>query len=31
MSEPNRDELLDVVRRVWADRDPVPEGLVARM
>ena len=23
--------LLDVVRRVWTERDPVPEGLVARM
>lgn len=31
MSEPNRDELLDAVRRMWTERDPVPEGLVARM
>jgi hypothetical protein len=31
MNEPSRDELLDVVRRVWSERDPVPEGLVARM
>jgi hypothetical protein len=31
MSEMNREELLDVVRRVWTERDPVPEGLVARM
>lgn len=31
MSGMNRDELLQVVRTVWEQRDPVPEGLVARM
>jgi hypothetical protein len=31
MSESDREDLLDVVRRVWTERDPVPEGLVARM
>ncbi|MCW2844967.1 MAG: hypothetical protein JWN22_2883 [Nocardioides sp.] len=31
MSEMSREDLLDVVRRVWTERDPVPEGLVARM
>ena len=31
MSEMSREDLLDVVRRVWEERDPVPEGLVERM
>ena len=31
MSEMSRDELLAVVRRVWTEHDPVPEGLVERM
>ena len=31
MNEPSREELLEVVRRAWSERDPVPEGLVARM
>lgn len=31
MSEMSREDLLDVVRGVWEERDPVPEGLVARM
>lgn len=31
MSEMSREDLLDVVRRVWTERDPVPDGLVARM
>lgn len=31
MSEMSREYLLDVVRRVWEQRDPVPEQLVARM
>ena len=31
MSEMSRDDLLRVVRRVYDERDPVPEGLVARM
>lgn len=31
MSEMTRDYLLGVVRDVWSERDPVPDGLVARM
>jgi hypothetical protein len=31
MSEMSRDDLLKVVRTVWTERDPVPEGLVTRM
>jgi len=31
MSEMSREDLLDVVRRVWEERDPVPEQLVDRM
>jgi hypothetical protein len=31
MSEMSREDLLDVVRRVWEERDPVPGGLVTRM
>ena len=31
MSELSRDALLAIVRRVWEERDPVPEDLVARM
>lgn len=31
MSEMNREDLLQLVRTVWEDRDPMPEGLVARM
>ena len=31
MSEMSREDLLDVVRRVWEQRDPVPDELVARM
>ena len=31
MTEMSREDLLDVVRRVSEARDPVPEGLVARM
>jgi hypothetical protein len=31
MTEMSREDLLDVVRRVWTERDPVPDGLVARM
>ena len=31
MNEVSRDALLAVVRKVWTERDPVPEGLVARM
>jgi hypothetical protein len=31
MSEMSREDLLGVVRRVWEERDPVPEGLVTRM
>ena len=31
MNEVSRDALLAVVRNVWTERDPVPEGLVARM
>ena len=31
MSEMSREDLLGVVRTVWTERDPVPDGLVARM
>lgn len=31
MSEMSREDLLDVVRRVWEERDPMPDGLVERM
>jgi hypothetical protein len=31
MSEMSREDLLEVVRRVWTEHDPVPEGLVSRM
>ena len=31
MSELSRDALLRIARRVWEERDPVPDGLVARM
>lgn len=31
MSEMSREDLLDVVRRVYEERDPVPDDLVARM
>ena len=31
MTEMSREDLLRVVRTVWTERDPVPEGLVARM
>jgi hypothetical protein len=31
MSEMSREDLLEVVRRVWEERDPVPEDLVVRM
>ncbi len=31
MTEINREALLGVVRTVWTQRDPVPEGLVGRM
>jgi hypothetical protein len=31
MSELSRDALLGIVRQVWEERDPVPDGLVARM
>lgn len=31
MTEMSREDLLRVVRRVWEDRDPVPDGLVAQM
>lgn len=31
MSEMSREDLLQVVRTLWEERDPVPEGLVARM
>ena len=31
MSEMSREDLLDVVRRVHEERDPVPDDLVARM
>lgn len=30
-AEVSREALLSVVRRVWEERDPVPEGLVAKM
>lgn len=31
MSEMSREDLLQVVRTLWDERDPVPAGLVARM
>lgn len=31
MSELSRDALLEIVRQVWEDRDPVPEHLVPAM
>ncbi|CUR55033.1 conserved hypothetical protein [metagenome] len=31
MTEINREALLGVVRTVWSQRDPVPDGLVSRM
>ena len=31
MSELSRDALLGIVRTTWEERDPVPDGLVARM
>jgi hypothetical protein len=31
MTEMNREALLGVVRQVWTERDPVPDGLVAKM
>ncbi|MCW2765919.1 MAG: hypothetical protein JWO11_1878 [Nocardioides sp.] len=31
MSEMSREDLLNVVRTIWTERDPVPDGLVARM
>jgi hypothetical protein len=31
MSEMTRDDLLGVVRAMWEERDPMPEGLVERM
>ena len=31
MSELSRDALLRIVRKVWEERVPVPDGLVARM
>jgi hypothetical protein len=31
MSELNREALLGIVRGIWEERDPVPDGLVARM
>lgn len=31
MSELSREALLRLVRRVWEDRDPMPEGLIERM
>ena len=31
MSEMSRDDLLGVVRRVWEEADPVPDGLVERL
>ncbi|MCW2797653.1 hypothetical protein [Nocardioides sp.] len=31
MSEMSREDLLEVVRKVWIERDPVPDGLVSRM
>jgi len=31
MTEMSREALLGVVRQVWTERDPVPEGLVAKM
>jgi hypothetical protein len=31
MTEMSRDALLDVVRQVWTERDPVPPGLVAKL
>ena len=31
MNEVSRDALLAIVRKVWTERDPVPESLVAKM
>lgn len=31
MSEMSREDLLEVVRKVWTEQDPVPDGLVSRM
>jgi hypothetical protein len=31
MSELSRNALLSIVREVWEDHDPLPDGLVARM
>jgi hypothetical protein len=31
MSELSRDALLGIVRKLWEERDPVPDGLVTRM
>jgi hypothetical protein len=31
MSELSRDALLRIVRKIWEERDPVPDGLVTRM
>lgn len=31
MSEASHEELLEVVRTVWEERDPVPVGMVARL
>lgn len=31
MAEMSRERLLQIVRTVWEERDPVPEGLIERM
>ncbi|MEP9381872.1 hypothetical protein [Nocardioides sp. KR10-350] len=31
MAEMSRESLLEIVRTVWEERDPVPDGLVERM